>query len=82
MYDPCRGCSGEDCVCCEVYLERRADAQYENSYEAHLDRLDEMYDDDRWDDRWDDEDCPEEDLPEIDYREDWGDWGREAMYEE
>lgn len=21
----CRGCSGEDCVCCEVYLEAKAD---------------------------------------------------------
>ena len=25
-YDPCDGCLGEDCICCEVYLERR---QYE-----------------------------------------------------
>lgn len=24
-YDPCDGCGGEDCVCCEVYLERRYD---------------------------------------------------------
>jgi hypothetical protein len=22
-YNPCEGCSGEDCVCCEVYLENR-----------------------------------------------------------
>jgi hypothetical protein len=23
--NPCDGCGGEDCVCCEVWLERRAD---------------------------------------------------------
>jgi hypothetical protein len=22
---PCKGCSGEDCVCCEVYAESRLD---------------------------------------------------------
>jgi hypothetical protein len=24
-YDPCEHCSGEDCMCCEVYLEMRAE---------------------------------------------------------
>lgn len=24
-YNPCDGCSGEDCICCSVYLEQRAE---------------------------------------------------------
>ena len=24
-YNPCTGCGGEDCICCQVYLERQAD---------------------------------------------------------
>ena len=28
----CHGCSGEDCVCCEVYLEERASQRYEEMY--------------------------------------------------
>ena len=32
----CVGCSGEDCVCCEVYLEDRASQRYE--YDDYDDR--------------------------------------------
>ena len=24
----CDGCGGEDCICCEVYLEEQADQRY------------------------------------------------------
>lgn len=26
-HDPCKGCGGEDCACCEVWLERQADSR-------------------------------------------------------
>jgi hypothetical protein len=28
----CENCGGEDCVCCEVYQENRADSQYPSNY--------------------------------------------------
>lgn len=73
MYNPCKGCGGEDCVCCEVWLERQADARYENSEEAYQDYLDAAYEDYGW--------CGADD-DDVEPREDWGDWGRNAMYEE
>jgi len=57
-YDPCKDCSGEDCVCCEVWIERQADMraeQYRDPYEQEDDFRDEHEDD--WDD--DDDDLDE-----------------------
>lgn len=31
--NPCEGCAGEDCVCCEVFLEHQADIRCGYSYE-------------------------------------------------
>lgn len=31
--DRCEGCGGEDCCCCEVYMERQADFNYENGFD-------------------------------------------------
>jgi hypothetical protein len=30
----CDGCGGEDCVCCEVWLEQQYDDRYANDYYA------------------------------------------------
>lgn len=30
----CNNCGGEDCVCCEVYLEAMADERYEREYQG------------------------------------------------
>lgn len=60
-FDPCQGCGGEDCACCEVYAERRAE-----------DRANEMYGDDRYArdrDEDDDDDCYD-DYDEDCYDED------------
>ena len=32
-YNPCEDCGGEDCVCCEVWLEQQADDKYSNGRE-------------------------------------------------
>lgn len=48
----CEGCSGEDCVCCPIFMEAKAD--------AFDDRLAEM-------DFWDDYDYPEENNPDDIY---------------
>jgi hypothetical protein len=29
----CDNCGGEDCICCEVFLERQADDRYNEQYE-------------------------------------------------
>lgn len=46
----CVGCSGEDCVCCEVYLEERASQRYAYEYDGY-DYDD--YDDNHYDDDYD-----------------------------
>lgn len=28
----CQNCGGEDCVCCEVYIEHQADQKYDDSW--------------------------------------------------
>ena len=56
-YNPCDGCGGEDCVCCEVWLERQADMR------ADADR--DPRDDDEYDGEgdWDGEETePREDM--------------------
>jgi len=61
----CVGCGGEDCVCCEVYLEQRADDR------AASDR-DERFEE--WGE-WDEEehDCEEQGCDEEDEWEDGSD---------
>lgn len=79
MYDPCRGCGGEDCVCCEVWLERQADARSQSTFgpDDYMDMLDEQLDrDEVFDDDYG------EDMPYDDSREDCGDWGFDALHEE
>ena len=45
-YNPCSECSGEDCVCCEVWLERQADIKAA----AERDPYEEEYSEDyNWD---------------------------------
>ena len=54
-YSPrCKDCSGEDCVCCEVYLEEQADRRAEEDHDP-MDDMD--WDDDGWDI---DDDCDKE----------------------
>ena len=36
----CDNCGGEDCVCCEVYLEAMADEHYEREYQPDYDDYD------------------------------------------
>lgn len=80
MYDPCENCGAEDCQCCEVWLERQADARYYDDGGDLYDLRDSMYDygcdyygnDDR------DDDYEFEENP----YEDFGDWGYESMREE
>jgi len=59
----CKSCGGEDCACCEVYLEWKADQR------AH--EKGEDYDPDDWHDEKDDidEDNPYEEN-ELDYEDD------------
>lgn len=73
-FDPCKGCGGEDCACCEVWLERqqdqRGDAEAnmwfgDDRYGRDLDE-DEYDDDDDWIDA-DDLD-PDVDMDEYDER--------------
>ncbi len=37
-YNPCLGCGGEDCCCCEIWLERQRDFEYENNFNYEEDR--------------------------------------------
>ena len=57
-YNPCDGCSGEDCCCCEVYIERQVDmkadqerdpSEYEGEYDDDLGFDEEDFEDDERD---------------------------------
>lgn len=56
----CVGCSGEDCVCCEVYLEERAEQQHIALYGPPENELDDAPD--GWGDEDYDDDEEEEDF--------------------
>ena len=30
IYEKCEGCSGEDCACCEIFIEAQDDDYYED----------------------------------------------------
>lgn len=56
----CHGCSGEDCCCCEVFLEEQADQRAAFDHDPADDRWDE-------DDNWDiDDDCDEDCDDDLD----------------
>lgn len=61
-YNPCDGCSGEDCVCCEVWHERQADARADAERDPREDEAD--FDDEyEGEDDWDgEENEPNEDM--------------------
>ena len=59
-YNPCNGCSGEDCVACSVWIERQADMRADQERDPA-----EIFDDfDRDQDFGDDDDIDENDCDE------------------
>jgi hypothetical protein len=80
-FDPCKGCGGEDCACCEIWLERqqdqRGDAEVnmwfgDDGYGRYGRNLDEdeydEYESDE-DDEWIDMDDLDEDVDMDEYDE-------------
>lgn len=67
-YNPCKGCGGEDCACCEIWIERQQD---QRSY-ADEDRWfgDDRYgrdlDEDEYDEYESDEDAEWIDIDDLD----------------
>ena len=58
----CNGCSAEDCVCCEVYLEEQASIRYAAMYGPEEAEGFEEYED-RWEDDEEEEDDYEDNEP-------------------
>ena len=65
-YNPCNGCGGEDCCCCEVYLERQADNRAEEERDREDTFWENMYRDEI---NWDDD---EDTYDPSDHDEEWG----------
>ena len=53
----CIGCSGEDCCCCEVWIEEQADQR------ASIER-DPSDLDDEWEETWEDDEDEQDDEPD------------------
>lgn len=86
----CRGCGGEDCVCCEVYQEYRSD-QLHPSEPEDFDEDNDFFDDEDTEDFDEDNDLDESMDGDFDSgmasaglgtNEDYGDWGHDGMNEE
>lgn len=46
-YPECKRCGGEDCVCCEIWVDNHSSYEPDEDYDAHwLGDEDEYYDDD------------------------------------
>ena len=78
-YNPCKGCGGEDCACCEIWIERQQDQR--GDAEANMwfgdDRYSRDLDEDEYDeyesdeeaDEWIDIDDLDEDVDMDEYDE-------------
>jgi len=66
-YSPrCRRCSGEDCCCCEVWLEAQADMSPESQREAEEAYQESQYLDPYWDEDENDNECEPDDGDDLD----------------
>ena len=67
-FDPCKGCGGEDCVCCEIWIERQQDQR--RDAEANIwfgdDRYGRDLDEDEYDEYESDEDAEWIDIDDLD----------------
>lgn len=63
----CVGCSAEDCVCCEVYIEEQADARSLAMYGPEEPDYDEEFAQADWDDDEDDEEDERQWHPMFDF---------------